>query len=1013
LLVAAPLIAQPGNLDPGFNPGANDQVYALAALPDGKLLVGGRFWGISGGLSRLCGALARGRQPGSGIQLALSALSTGHVSALAVAGDGRMLVAGQLQAPGGVAGHSLFRLLPDGRLDPTFLADSDQLWSASGLAVYPDGRVLVTAWQSGYPGVLRFTAEGDLDTSFNPGIGGGGLAALVLPNNHAIVGGTFGVVRLNTAGQVDRSFYAKVDGTVAALARQADGLLVIAGDFATVGGARRIGVARLQADGQLDPAFDPGDGPNGWISALALEPDGKVLIGGGFTRVAGTVRNFLARLRSDGRVDPDFDPGTSADHEIRAIARDAQGRTVIGGLFTHFEGQTRWHLARLTADGSLNPGFLEVTASRLTVPEDAGSVAIGLRRFSGQSGLVSVRVSAVSEQATAGEDYVFDPVVVTLAEGQTNATVTVPLAIDTGVEETESFRVVLDEPTGGALLGESHETRVFIQNDDTGVTMDVADLTANELSDTARIFVLRVGAVGSAFTVDYVVEADTATAGEDFVAAQGTVEFSPTATVAVINVNLQDDDLAEGEESFLVRLSHPSPPTSLLEPTSTRVRLRDNEVAGGLEKGFAPLLSGAVLGLTQQSDGALIVLTNGAVRPLRLWPDGVIEPGYASGASNVAAVLLADGADRLVFTTTNRYARTNGLARLLLDGRPDTSFRASAGADGYILTLLESTGHGLLVGGSFTRFNGQSRRSLARLLEDGEVETDFDARLAGGTASVYALARQPDDRILIGGQFSGVGGAVRRGVARLLADGALDPSYLSQPSAGTGQKVLALALQADGGVLVGGDFTSFNNQNRAHLVRLDPAGNLDAAFGRTGPLLTGTSGGSAAIEAIRIQPDGGILVRGNFTRVLDVTRPGLARLRPDGQLDQSFDPGAITRGSGPGDLAALELTAEGLVVIGGQFTAVNGVPRTHLARLFSAAPLPGAPVIVSCAFTSAGQVAIHFRTPSPGRYALEATDDFTVWHEVGITPPITVEGEAIDPTPPRDRSFYRLSGPRP
>jgi hypothetical protein len=68
---------------------------------------------------------------------------------------------------------------------------------------------------------------------------------------------------------------------------------------------------------------------------------------------------------------------------------------------------------------------------------------------------------------------------------------------------------------------------------------------------------------------------------------------------------------------------------------------------------------------------------------------------------------------------------------------------------------------------------------------------------------------------------------------------------------------------------------------------------------------------------------------------------------------------------------------------------------------------------VSCAFTSAGQVAVHFRTPSPGRYALEATDDFTVWYEVGITPPITVEGEAIDPTPPHDRSFYRLSGPRP
>ncbi len=59
-----------------------------------------------------------------------------------------------------------------------------------------------------------------------------------------------------------------------------------------MGGLTRVRVARLRASGQLDPTFDPGDGPNGWVSAVAVQADGKVIIGGQFTSVAGTPRNY-------------------------------------------------------------------------------------------------------------------------------------------------------------------------------------------------------------------------------------------------------------------------------------------------------------------------------------------------------------------------------------------------------------------------------------------------------------------------------------------------------------------------------------------------------------------------------------------------------------------------------------------------------------------------------------------------------------------------------------------------
>lgn len=1005
--------AQPGNLDPGFNPGANDQVYALVALPDGKVLVGGAFWGISGGYQ---GYVARLRDDGTldpEFNSPFPALSTGPVTALAVQGDGRILVAGQLDASCSVRGHAVFRLLGDGSVDSGFEVTTDQLWFASGVAAYPDGRVLVTAWTTGYPGVLRFAADGALDLSFNPGLGEGGLAVLVLPNNQAIVGGTFGVVRLSDSGAVDGSFGSAVEGPVAALARQADGRLVVGGGFPSVGGTRRVGVARLYANGQLDTAFDPGDGPNGWVSAVAVQADGKVLIGGQFTSVAAFSRNSIARLENNGQLDPDFDPGAGADHEVRAIALDRNGHAVMGGLFTHFEGQTRSYLARLTADGSRNQGFIEVTASQQTVLEDAGSVTIGLRRFSGRSGLVSVRVSAVAEQAAAGADFVFDPVVVALADGETAATVTIPLVVDGVIEDTEFFRVVLDEPVGGVVLGENRQAQVFIQNDDYGATLRYAEVTSSEVSGKAVVSVLRAGSTGTAFTVDYGTETETASAGEDYVATQGTITFGPADTVAVIEVALRDDELAEGEESFLVQLRNPSPPASLAGATSTRVRLRDNEVAGGVDATFAPLLSGAVVGLAQQPDGALIVMTNGGVRPLRLLAGGEAEPGYASGVSNVGPVFLVDRSNRLVYASTDPWSPTNGVARLLSDGSRDPSFRASAGANGMIRTMLELPDRSLLVGGTFARVNGEIRAHLARLLETGELDVGFDAGL-GASSTVYALARQPDGQVLIGGQFSSVGGVTRRSVARILADGTLDTNYLSRSGSGTLQKVLALAVQPDGRVLVGGDFIAFNNRMRAHLVRLDPAGDTDTGFGPAGPFLTGKLSGTPAIEAIGLQPDGRILVCGNFTEILDVARPGLARLLPDGQLDTAFDPGEIAGRGGPvAGLTALELTAEGLVLIGGQFTTVGGAPRTHLARLFSEYPLPVGLAILSSAFTSEGQVLVRFRATQAGRYALEATDDLRTWGEVVVTPPLTGEGEAVDPAPPRDRRFYRLHGPLP
>src|SRR5438309_937817 len=134
-------------------------------------------------------------------------------------------------------------------------------------------------------------------------------------------------------------FDPNANGTVYVVVVQPDGKILIVGDFTTLspnGGAAvtRNRIARLNPDGTLDTAFDPS--ANNVIYAIALQADGKILIGGAFTTLspnggAAVTRNRIARLNPDGTLDTAFDP--NANNVVRAIAVQADGKILVGGSF--------------------------------------------------------------------------------------------------------------------------------------------------------------------------------------------------------------------------------------------------------------------------------------------------------------------------------------------------------------------------------------------------------------------------------------------------------------------------------------------------------------------------------------------------------------------------------------------------------------------------------------------------------------------------------------------------------
>ena len=153
------------------------------------------------------------------------------------------------------------------------------------------------------------------------------------------------------------------NGTVWSLAAATDGSgdIYVGGNFTDYNGNARSMIARINADGSLDTAFNPGTGFNGTVRSLATATgsSGDIYVGGGFTNYNGTTINRIARINSDGTLDTGFDPGGGFNADVIAItpATDASGVIFVGGNFTDYDGNARSRIARIHPDGSVDTGF--------------------------------------------------------------------------------------------------------------------------------------------------------------------------------------------------------------------------------------------------------------------------------------------------------------------------------------------------------------------------------------------------------------------------------------------------------------------------------------------------------------------------------------------------------------------------------------------------------------------------------------------------------------------------------
>ncbi len=365
-----------------LNLGASGPVYALAVQDDGKILVGGDFSWLGAqrrdniGRLNADGTLDDTFNPGA----------NGWVKALAVQPDGKIVVGGAFTELGGETYHGIARLNADGTLDTGFNPENYESNVVYALVVQPDGKIVVGGMFDRWDGrtrddIARLNPDGSLDTAFTTTALTGlptWVYTLALQNDGKILVGIRGfltstwkqacpIKRLKPDGSSDFTFLVGVEGnmnglvvdtSVRTLLVQSDGNILIGGHFLELEGVARYNIGRVNSDGTLDDAFNPGATPSttGYVYTLFEQSDGKILVGGGFYTLGGETHYSIGRLNPDGSPDMDFNP--EANNFIYTLAVQADGKIVVGGRFTELSGGTCNYIGRLNPDGTLDTSFM-------------------------------------------------------------------------------------------------------------------------------------------------------------------------------------------------------------------------------------------------------------------------------------------------------------------------------------------------------------------------------------------------------------------------------------------------------------------------------------------------------------------------------------------------------------------------------------------------------------------------------------------------------------------------------
>ncbi|KIQ25172.1 calcium-binding protein [Flavobacterium sp. MEB061] len=657
------------------------------------------------------------------------------------------------------------------------------------------------------------------------------------------------------------------DNTVRTLSIQSNQYLIVGGDYLNLNGIPSPYFARLNPDGIIDENFHAGTGFNGKVYTSHIQRDGKIIVGGSFTSYNGNNSGRLVRLNSDGSYDASFNTTIGAATGIIYDAcEQADGKIIIVGSFTKYNGSTVNRIARILPNGTIDTTFNTGigTTSNITNVEILSDGKILLSgNFTAFNGISSNKIVKLFPEGRVDESF------------------------NIGTGFNDDVNAMFIQSDGKVLLGGKFSSY-------------------NEISANRIIRINEDGSLDSTFL-----------SGSGF----------NGGAVQVIKTDISGNIMIGGSFTGFYNGA---------EVNRICVLNRNGTIRTDLDFGSGPATA-SVLALENDAEGSWYVGGSFSVfdglnqgRLAKINPAGEYDTAYLSAGvgfdNSVYKVIPLENKQTMVFGNFKKFngEQASRIVRLLEDGTYDESFNLKqAGANNVIKTAVLQQDGKIILGGNFTKYNETACNRIIRILSDGSVDQTFNIG-SGFNSQVYALATQSDGKIIATGSFTNYNGAANPAtrIVRLLPDGTRDLSF--NVGHGADGIIEVVLIQPDGKILLGGRFSSFNGYSAARLVRLNPDGSIDSGF-NVG------AGFDNYIYAMALQSDGKIIVGGSFLFYNGTSQKRILRLNTNGSLDTTFDSGT---GFNKGDVRSILVQPDDRIVVGGTFSGTyKNVISLRLVRL--------------------------------------------------------------------------------
>lgn len=940
-----------GTIDTAFYQGASsdDFIDTIVQQEDGKIIIGGEFNNVNGlTRSRIARLNSDGQIDGS---YNLGQGFDGPVRAIQIDAEGKAVVAGYFKSFNGVSRNGIARLNPNGALDETFNPGGGADNPVTDLAIQEDGCIVIVGDFTTFNGynrvrVARLMPNGDVDVSFDPEIGPdlGVNSVDIMSNGDIIIGGDFktfnlqpcvGVAQLDAWGQLVKSFSADggVNGSVKKVIAQSDFKILAAGLFTKFGETVANRILRLNQDGTLDDEFQTGAGANAAIYELRLQPDGKIIVGGDFNRFDGLNKNAVVRLNRDGSVDPTINFGTGANGSVLAVEVRNDYKLILGGGFTIFDNEEKEHIVQIHGGIINTPGKLQFDFPRYFVSEKGTNATVQVVRTGGLIGDISANFQTLDgtgkDSAVEGLDYVGVVERLNFPEGEAIQQVSIDILDDIEIEDNEIIQLQLGDFEPGTE-GLQSKAELLISSDDSAIQFSspLYSVTEGQDGSLARIQIDRIGSLLGELEMSFLTATNgTAQAKADFLMVSNKVEFKEFETSKFVNVPILDDDKIEPIESVVLLVTNLIG-NAVFRVDESKLNIIDNDFATGDFSFEYPTFK-----VREDESFATIgvVRTNGFT--------GIVEIEYE--LSDLTAVVGKDYA-----TEGGKIVFADGDFVQYMD-IPILDDRIEEGAEALKVRLKKATGDASILPPNFANL----------IILDDESE-EFITAISGQGANgpVYSIEADRDG-FLVSGDYSKIKGVE---TARLsyIHEGGNVTSYLSG-GLDFNNAVYSTKYTSQG-VLVGGLFDAVGEIEVNRLVKLDSSGNLDLSFNASGRVDSTVYdveqsakyiyvGG--AFGLLRLSLDGrldeefqtdkikgsvyqialadeGIYLAGDFKLGDEGAQRNIARLNYDGSVDDSFE--LLDSPDAP---VYSVLTGHDSILIAGSFVTVNGYSSRRIASL--------------------------------------------------------------------------------